>query len=155
MELALMRMISLGNETELERPSAEAVERFAATGLAGGVTDDATDRRRVRGRLPFDSWETRSVANTRDLPEGLVRRMCLTAKGVTLEVVAERLREGWDFVARVYRADKPVARFLLKVGAKRLLPQAGGFYHWTSKAAPKRLVLVSGQTDVEFNDVAW
>lgn len=151
-ELALSRLMAHAGPNELEMPSPEALERFAATALVH--EPDRPQRSRV-GSLTFDSWQERSVANVRDLPEGLVRRICLSAGAITLEIVAERQHGGWEFVGRVYDGQEARAGFMLKVGRKRLLPKAGGFYFWKSKSAPRTIALVSGDLNLEFDSPAW
>lgn len=151
-ELAVTRFLGTGLPTEYDIPSPDTIERFAATAL---ITDTTTGRTSRAGRMAFDSWKERAVANVRDLPAGLVRRICLRAGSITFEIVAERQRGEWEFVGRVYEGDEPRAGFVLNAGRKKLLPKAGGFFYWSSKTAPRRLTLVSGTTNLEFDSLAW
>ncbi len=111
--------------------------------------------RKVVGRLSFDSWTASPALDTREAPLGITRRICLEAGAVTLEIVAERTREGWDFVARAYRSGKVASEFALRVGRNSILPRAQGFYHWSSARAPRVINLRSPDLHVSFKGLTW
>jgi hypothetical protein len=91
----------------------------------------------------------------REATVGLTRRVCLEAGEVSLEIVAERRREGWDFVARIYKLQEVTSEFALRVGSRRVLPRSQGFFHWSSKRTPGSLELVSSSLHVSFEGLSW
>ena len=134
------------------RPSTEAIERYTAIPLLYHETGTV---RQMRGRLIFDSWAERPLAQLRDAGPGLTRRICLEANGIRLEVVAERGRDRWEFVARVYDKNQVSSEYVLRVGRQRMLPKSLGFFHWSSKRAPAVVHLFSRTADIEFKGLSW
>jgi hypothetical protein len=85
----------------------------------------------------------------------MIRRLCLKAGKLSLEIVAERRQDCWEFVGRVYDSKKVSSEYVLRVGAKKLLPRSQGFYHWSSKGTPRTLRLLSQDLQVEFERLSW
>lgn len=150
-ELSLIRLMTDAGDPALETPSAEAIQRFAAVSL---VEEPARGRAR-QGQVTFDSWQERAVPNVRDLRSGLVRRLCLEAATLTLEIVAEWQHGVWEFVGRVYDNGQPQVGYLLCIGKKRLLPKSGGFFFWQSQTAPSRMIICSADKHAEFGELSW
>jgi len=133
-------------------PSVGTVDRFAAVPL---IDHPTASIHRITGRLTFDSWADRPAAQIRDITLGMIRRVCLNAGALSLEIVAERRRDCWEFVARVYDKKRVSSEYLLRVGAKSVLPRTQGFYHWSSKGTPRILRLLSRDLQVEFERLSW
>lgn len=151
-EFELLRQFSIVGRPPVARPDSAAVDRFAAIPL---IFDEASLRRTVSGNLTFDSWSQQPIAQLRDAGVGLTRRLCLEANRITLEIVAERQQDQWEFVARVYHKKEVSSEYVLKIGRQKLLPRSQGFYHWSSKRAPGKIRLLSKSLEVCFEGLSW
>jgi hypothetical protein len=87
--------------------------------------------------------------------DGHVRRLKMKAGRLTFEIVAERRNNRWEFVARAALGRRVTSQFVLKVGRRKLLPQAGGFYIWRSKSVPRLMRLESYEQSIVFEKLAW
>ena len=151
-EFELLSAYSVAGAKPVRKPDADAIERYSAIPL---IYEDASARRVVAGSLTFDSWSQKPVAQLRDAGVGLTRRLCLEANGITLEVVAEREQDRWEFVARVYQKKAVSSEYVLRIGRLKLLPKSQGFYHWSSKRAPAKIGLLSQSIEVSFEGLSW
>ncbi|MDH4155978.1 MAG: hypothetical protein OEW00_01705 [candidate division Zixibacteria bacterium] len=136
----------------IEQPSCDAVSRFELIPLFCGSEKSVPS---VHGTTAYDSWAGNSPVALRDATDGHVRRIQLKAKSLSLEIVAERRQNHWEFVARVYSGQKVKHDFVLKVGARKVLPFSGGFYHWTSRSVPYSIRLLSYKRRVIFDKLLW
>lgn len=109
----------------------------------------------IRGRATTDSWSQLPAMQLREAPVGLERRLCFQAGDVTLELSAERRSSGWEFVARVYDNDRISLSWVLKSGRQRFAAEKEGFYCWKAKNPPKSLSLISGKSQIEFDNLSW
>ena len=132
--------------------SSEGLGRHAAIGRRAEID---RPERSIVGCLVSDSWTQLAPAQVRDATVGLERRLCLRADNITLELVAERLDEKWQFVARVYKEEEATSEFVLKVGTRKLVSQAEGFFHWSSSKPPQTLRLLSESLQINFEKVSW
>ncbi|MGD8604959.1 MAG: hypothetical protein PVH24_00710 [Candidatus Zixiibacteriota bacterium] len=151
-EFDILREFPISGQTPLRKPSAQAVDRFAAIPLLYKNTGNA---RHIAGAVTFDSWSQQPLAQLRDAGIGLTRRICLEAGNTRLEIMAEQKRDGWEFVARVYQAEKVSSEYILRVGRQKLLPRSQGFFHWSSKRAPRILRLASDGVEIDFEGLKW
>lgn len=147
----LLQRFPLAGSPSLETPAEDAILRWTNVPL---LAAPPTGRAEVSGRIVFDSWQERPGA-VRDLPEGLVRRLRLAARDLVLEIVGERRRQGWQFIARIYRDRHPVNDFALKAGRKRLLPGEDSFFAWSSAQPPRTVELLSSDERILFEKVVW
>lgn len=147
----LFRRFPPAESEELIHPSEDALQRWINVPL---LAEPEKSRKRISGRVVFDSWAERPAV-VRDIPEGLVRRLRLAAKGLALEIVGERRRQAWHFVARVYRGQEAVSGFALKAGRQRLLPGEDGFFAWSAVRPPKTVELLSPDQQVHFEALSW
>jgi hypothetical protein len=83
------------------------------------------------------------------------RRITLTAESITLEIVAQRAIEGWEFTARAYRDNQATDEFVLTAGRRRILPGAQKCFYWSARRGPKRLVLQAMHCRIEFETLLW
>ena len=134
------------------RPSEAAVVRYCSVPL---LFDAAAEVRPVQGEIVYDSWAHGPGVALRDTVNGHVRRLKLKAGRLVFEIVAQRRDNRWEFVARATSARSVTNSFVLKVGGRKLLPQTGGFYIWTSKSVPRLLRLESFEQSVIFEGLAW
>jgi hypothetical protein len=72
-----------------------------------------------------------------------------------MEIVAERRDKAWEFVARVYQDGEVAHPFVLRAGTRKLMADAGGFYHWTSESVPHRFRLLSFEQEVACEVMPW
>ena len=136
----------------IEELSSDALDRFALIPLFCGGEKSAAI---VHGNTAFDSWAGDSPVALRDATDGHVRRIQLKAKKLSLEIVAEKRQNHWEFIARVYSGQKVHHDFVLKVGTRKILPFSGGFYHWTSRSVPYSVKLLSYKQHVIFDKLVW
>ena len=134
-----------------ERPTADALDRLGAIPLLSQTADVVPES---SGLVAFDSWAGMAPAR-RDITPGHIRRVQLKAGKITLEIVAERQKGEWEFVARAYQGRTVKHDYVIKVGRKRFLAQSGGFFHWTSKSVPRIVELLSHKRKLVFEELAW
>ncbi len=148
----LMKLFPVAGQSLMEKPGERAIARYAA--IPELLERDARPRREF-GEVSFDSWANLPPLAVRDAGQGFVRHLCLKARELRLEIVAERLRDCWEFTARVYRGDDAATEWALCVAGKRHLPQSQGFYHWSSRTAPRTIKLQTRSRRVEFEKLSW
>lgn len=147
----LMERLGTGG-SRLEQPDKSAIARHSTVPLASAATPRKAT---LRGRVSFDSWANHPAPALRDATAGHTRRFRLAAGKVALEVVAERLQDRWEFVARVYKDEEVSSEYVLNVNKRRYLPEGQGFYHWSSQTVPKRFAIMSTDTTITFEDITW
>ncbi len=148
----LLSQYDVSGNTELDRPSIQAVEAWAAVPLLYGRNGRVTH---VPGEVSFDSWSHRPALELRDIGVGQTRRVCLKAGTIQLEIVAGRLQEQWEFTARIYKRKVATSEFVLRAGRCKLLAKSRGFYHWSSRTAPRTIRLLSPSLEVDFEKLSW
>jgi len=149
--LRLLREVGHRSQAWFE-PSVASAARWKVIPLM----DETVQKTRPRhGRVVFDSWEMAPAVALRDVTDGHVRRLALKAGKVTLEIVAERTQDHWEFVGRVYAGNEVQHSYLLEAGRVKLLPQTDGFYHWSSIAVPRTIRVISHQTSLLFGGIRW
>lgn len=136
----------------MAKPSEAAVDRYCNIPLLFEKRSCATP---VWGRTIYDSWAERPAMALRDTADGFIRRLKLKAGNLVLEIVAERRDNVWEFVARVYDRKEVTNSYVLKVGNRKLLPQTGGFFVWSSRIVPRILNLESFETRIDFEKLSW
>lgn len=137
---------------KLERPSRIAVHRSA---LIPKLVQSRRPARDLPGRVEFDSWAQLPAMQIREAPSDLERRLRLTASGYTLELVADRRGQGWEFVARVYDKERVCTEFILQVGRLKLGTEAHDCYFWSANKPPQRLRLLSPALKIDFGEISW
>jgi hypothetical protein len=149
----LEKLLTFSNKSDRiwASPSPDAIERWKATPLLFG----AKGGRFEVGRVINDSWATAPAVALRDIVDGHIRRLELKAGKVVLEIVAERITDHWEFVARVQTGEKTDNNYILNIGRIRLLPYASGFYHWSSSWVPRTIKLISFKRQIAFEKVLW
>lgn len=147
-----LEQFPLASREPLVQPSPDALDRYSAIPL---VDRRPVAARRIEGRVSFDSWADCPAAQLRDMTVGMIRRICLKAGKLSLEIVAERRQDCWEFVGRVYDRKNVSSEYVLRVGARKLLPRSQGFYHWSSKGTPRTFKLLSQDLQVEFERLSW
>lgn len=140
------------NTPSLIPPSADALRRYEAIPLLFGASTGAKPK---RGSVVFDSWAHGPAIALRDVTEGHVRRLRLKAGKVTLEILAEKRRAHWEFVARVYRSGRVAHDCVLQVGGRRFLASWGGYFHWSSKHVPSTVDIRSYDHEFAFEKLLW
>ena len=133
-------------------PSSDALSRYEAIPLLFG---SAANAKRQHGRVVFDSWAQGPAIALRDVTEGHVRRLRLKAGKLSLEILAEKHREQWEFVARVYRGQQVAHDCVLKVGGRSLPAAWGGYFHWSSKHVPAKVDVLSYDREFIFGKLVW
>jgi len=148
----LLKQFPLIGSPPIVEPNAHAIERHTAIPL---LYDQRSATQLLKGSVVFDSWSEQSAIQLRDVGTGFMRHLCLKAREITLEIVAQRHQHRWEFTARVYQGSKASFRWLLRVGGKNLHPQSLGFYHWSSKRTPRSIRLLTRSRRIDFEKLAW
>lgn len=149
---ALLQAGAVPGAEPLAQPGEAAMARFRTVPLG---FEDVRPSTRRSGRVAFDSWRAAGAVAIRDVGVGDVRRLVLQAGKVSLEVVADRRADGWEFVARVYAEKAVSSEWAIRVGRKKLLPGVQGFYRWRSKRGPRSLRLVTAKQEIVFDSLSW
>jgi hypothetical protein len=130
----------------------EALKRIESIPL---ISETGDTPKCIAGNVIYDSWRQLHPPMTRDINDGYVRTLKAKAGRITLELVAERRVDDWDFVARIRNGSKVDHSYVLIAGSRRLLAGVGGYFHWTSKQVPRLLKLVSYKQQVVFESMSW
>jgi len=152
LQMELLAAFPEAKDATIEQPSQDAVNRYTLVPL---LFQNRNRGKKCVGDLAYDSWATQSRADLRSAGPGLIRRLCLKAGEISLEIVAERQQAEWIFTARVYAEKNVSSEWVLQVSGKRMLPGALGFYHWKSKRTPQRIELKSVDERIEFAELMW
>jgi len=136
----------------LEAPSSEALQRYALIPLYFHKEKEVTV---IKGKIAYDSWAQSTPVALRDTTDGYLRRLHLKARNLSLEIVAERRQNQWEFVARLYSGDKVIQDFVLQIGRLKILPLSGGFYQWTTRKVPATVKLLSYDKNIVFDRLSW
>lgn len=142
----------LGLTKTVYEPSEEAVIRLTAIPLLFGEPRGVATG---IGSVAYDSWSDGPSIALRNITDGHIRRLRLQAGKIAVEIVGEMSKGRWEFVARAYRGATVVHDYVLNVGRKRLLSESGGFFKWTSKAVPRKVVLISLRERLMFERLSW
>lgn len=111
---------------------------------------------RITGSIKYDSWSQLQSAQLRDAAQGLERRFLLTGGIISLELVAERRPDGWDFTARVYKHKKPISsQFILKAARQTVFVNTTDGFSWFSHRPPKMIQLCSPEMQISFKGLIW
>ena len=143
---ALRHFRGVGGEA-MEQPSERLLEKLSAIPQLVG---SRPARVKVRGRVVYDSWHDLPVAQVRDAGTVRERRLRLAHGAISLEIVAERQTEGWEFTARVYDGENITCKYILKVGRERLAPETHDCYYFKRPTLPKILTLLSPDLQIAF-----
>ena len=148
----MLQQYELIGESALLPSSSSSVSLLAAIPVASQKTKVS---RSINGLLTSDSWQNSSATALRDNGVGLERRLAFEAGRITLEIVARRQNQQWEFIAQVYDHKKPTTTYALKAGKGFLAPAVDGFFHWFAKKPPKTLKLLSETVQIEFAKISW
>ncbi len=106
-------------------------------------------------KLSFDSWAM-------PVPEGIrgagimeERRVCFEAAGKTFDLRAEHKQNRWDFTAKITDETGIATEWALMIGQEEHIPNADGFYQWSSVRPPKKIRLRSEQNEIETPELSW
>lgn len=135
----------------METPSSDALARIEAIPL---LFTAPMQGKLVHGAVAHDSWAQAGIG-LRDVTDGHVRRLQFTAGAIQFELVAERRARQWEFIGRIYTGETVAHDFVLIVGSRRLLPNTGGFFYWSSEKVTRRVRLVSHRETIAFEDITW
>lgn len=133
-------------------PPTESLARLGAIPL---LFDEPLNLATGFGTVVYDSWAEGPAVALRAIKDGHIRRIKVKSGKVSCEIVAERSRGQWEFVARVYRGKSVAHNFVMTVGKKKLLSESGGYFRWSSKRVPRKLGLTSNEERFKFEEISW
>lgn len=136
----------------LSQPSAEATSRYKTIPL---LFQQPARAPVLECPIVYDSSAQGQQVGLRNATDGHIRRVRFAAGNLEMEIVAERKDNAWEFVARVYQDGEVAHRFVLRAGARKLLADAGGFFHWTSETVPRRFRLLSYEQEIACEAMPW
>jgi hypothetical protein len=96
-----------------------------------------------------------ATAQLRGVTTDLTRRLLLKAGRVKLELAAERHLDMWEFAARVYDRGRASAKFVIKIGGRKVTVGPSGFFYWSSKRPPAKVSLLGESHIIEFEGLSW
>jgi len=135
-------------------PDAPAALIDRAIAIAGEVSPIKKAQRRL-ARLIFDSWLIPHPVGVRGTESLDHRRLRFDARGVVLDLRAERLSDAWVFTAQLTGTDVSKAIVTPSPGRKPVFADQGGLFLWTSKRPPQKLSLQFEKTVIEFPELSW
>ena len=138
--------------TALAEPSDEMIQRCSTIPMLFEPVDPDHP---ASGKLTYDSWSTALSPSLRDTIDGHVRRLRFEAGRYTIEIVAEKRRQVWEFTARIYKGSEVAHDFVLRVGGRRFLAGPGGFFFWSSRQVPRLVLALSYDHIIQFDEIAW
>lgn len=147
-----MGSIATSQRKSVGSVSDEHLQRLSAIPLLFG---DGSRRSTTTAHIAEDSWKAGNQIGRRDLLDGHLRRTAFVAGQYRFELVAERRAGRWEFVGRVYYRGRTQYDLVLAVGRKRLAPDSGGFFHWTSAHSARRLMLLSDKKRFALESITW
>lgn len=109
----------------------------------------------LKGHLVSDSWSQMANAQLRGVATDLTRRLLLEAGQIKLELTAESHLDTWEFAARVYDQGRASAKFVIKIGGRKILMGPSGFFYWSSKRPPAKVRLLGESQIIEFEGLSW
>lgn len=136
----------------LSQPSAQAISRYKTIPL---LFQQLARGPVLECPIVYDSSAQGQLVGLRNATDGLIRRVRFAVGNLEMEIVAERKDKAWEFVARVYQDGEVAHRFVLRAGARKLLADAGGFFHWTSVTVPRRFRLLSYEQEIACEVMPW
>lgn len=151
-EELLKHQRELGAPEAVFEPPTEAVARLGVIPL---LFDEPLNLATGFGAVVYDSWADGPAVAMRDISDGHIRRLKLKSGKVSCEIVAERTKGQWEFVARVYRGTSVMHDFVMSIGKKKLLSESGGFFRWSSKGVPRKISLTSPKERFTFERLSW
>jgi len=132
--------------------SSDALSRLGAIPLLFG---DSPVRSEDPGKVVYDSWAQGPAMALRDVSAGHIRRIRLASGRISVEIVAERSHNGWEFVARIYSGSRVAHNFVLNAGGRKFLATSGGFFQWSSITVPHQVRLSSYKGELSFERLRW
>ncbi len=139
-------------DRNLTQPSSDALSRFKSIPLMFHQPPQVPV---LQCPIVYDSSAGGQLVGLRDATDGHIRRIRFGVGNLEMEIVAERRDKAWEFVARVYQDNAVAHSFILRAGSRKLMADAGGFFHWTSDTVPRQLRLVSFEQEVACEVVPW
>jgi len=106
-------------------------------------------------RLLFDSWAMPVPAGVRGAGVFEERRVCFEALGKTFDLRAEHRQNRWNFTAKITDKSGIPADWAVLVGNGEHIPDADGFYQWSSARPPKKIRLLSDRSEIETPELSW
>lgn len=148
----LLEQYSEYDSLVISKPDHEIIKRYSSIPLL------VLTRNKVKpllGKLVFDSWAGMPALQLRDKDLDGMRRLCLQAGQIRLEIIAERQQYNWSFTARVYDIDEIASGWILSAGGKKILPNSLGFYQWSTSRKPHNLRLFNLNNKIHFKKILW
>ncbi len=149
----MLEVAQVYRELVTEGVSSDLVLRCAAIPL---VVQKTRSLRKQHGRMRFDSWSTVPATALRSIDLGGERRLRLSAGVFTLEMVAQRQSDRWEFWARITRKGKrPIPMFVIQAGRRKIAAGAHSVFAWSDRYPPHRMSLISSDLRIEFEPIDW
>jgi hypothetical protein len=142
----------LDSHKSLSQPSSEALSRFKSIPL---MFHQPTLVPVLQCPIVHDSSAQGQLVSLRNATDGHIRRIRFGVGNLEMEIVAERRDKAWEFVGRVYQDNDVAHRFILRAGSRKLMADAGGFFHWSSESVPRHFRLLSFEQEVTCEVVSW
>jgi hypothetical protein len=151
-EVQLLREYDMANQKPL--PNAPRAWIKKAIDIAAGM--GAGEKiRRLLARVVFDSWQTPYPVGVRGEEALSDRRIRFEAENISFDLRAEKYEKNWAFVAEVSGRDIAGSDLILEADSKKYIPGEGGLYQWTSRRAPKKILLHSRNSIIELPELKW
>ncbi len=143
---------AVASRSLLSRPREHTERRFRAIAL---LVESRHPSTAVRARRVLDSWDIIPLPAVRDAEVDVERRVRFQVSHFAVEFVGNRQLSEWQFVARVYENSRATRGFILKAGARKLVPGRGGCFFWSSEHPPRSLKLLSPDLLIDLGRLKW
>lgn len=152
MAIRLMRALASTAAVDSERGQTEAMVQslISIPALSAGPT-----RRPVAATFVSDSWRTQGLAPVRSAGRGVERRLKYRVRDLVIDLVVDRLGSKSECFLRVSRRGRPLPRFVLSIGKKKILPSDIGFFSWTVNRPPQQVIVWSPEISVSLGVIQW
>lgn len=146
----LLTLFPVAGRLPLPAPLSAWVDKAAAIAVPSKF---ARQVKRLVGSLVFDSWSLPQPVGVRSGGKLADRRLQFAAQGLLLDLRAEHHRTEWSFVAQVTGHKEETLQ--LQADRKLLQADADGFFEWSDRKPPRRLVLKLDGMTVGFPELMW
>ncbi len=148
--VSILRSYDLAGYLPLSSAPEGLVQKAISLPIESGRFQSAV---RSIAKIVFDSWLMPQPVGVRGQGSLENRRLRFAGNKLTLDFRAERLKDGWSFIAQTSgTSDLPT---MLKADNNELYPDQHGVFQWQSVKPPRRMCLRSHGQILKLPELTW